>query len=90
MGAEQSAPTLTRKGLEMDEKQTLFITTMIEGAADVEARALRSGDIVKARETQQLVDGMLIVLATLGYSIKFDDNGKCSLVAEATDDKAGN
>ena len=74
----------------MDERAKQFIATMIEGAADVEARALRSGDIVKARETQQLVDGMLIVLAALGYSIKFDDNGKCALVAEAADDKEGN
>lgn len=56
----------------------------------MEARALRSGDIIKAHETQQFVDGMLVVLAALGYSIKFDDNGKCKLVAEATDDKEGN
>lgn len=79
-----------RKGLAMDKMQKLFIANMLEAAADIEANALRSGDIGKAHETQRFVDGMLIVLAALGYSIKFDDNGNCTLVAEATDDKEGN
>lgn len=74
----------------MDRTQKLFIANMLEAAAEAEANALRSGDIGKARETQRFVDGMLIVLAALGYSIKFDDNGNCTLVAEATDDKEGN
>lgn len=74
----------------MDKTQKLFIATMLEAAADVEVKALRTGDIGNAHETQRFIDGMLIVLAALGYSIKFDDNGNCMLVAEATDDKEGN
>lgn len=74
----------------MDEAQKRFVAIILEKAADMEASALRCGNVVKAHETQQFVDGVLLVLAALGYSIKFDDKGKCSLVAEATEDKAGN
>ena len=74
----------------MTEIQKQLIAATLEFKAEEEAEALKRFDIAEACNVHNFVTGALLVVAIMGYSVKFDDNGKCTLVAEATDDKAGN